>query len=63
MVAVAVAVSDEALMLQHVSPAMLLALDSAVSFMQVQTPVKVVPKATHAMTATVTQPAMCVMQT
>ena len=50
-----------ALMMQHVHPAMLLALDSAVSCMQVQSPVKVGPKAMHAMMATQTQPAMCAM--
>ena len=50
-----------ALMMQHVHPAMLLALDSAVSCMHVQSPVKVGPKAMHAMMATQTQPAMCVM--
>ena len=50
-----------ALMLQHVPAAMLLALDSAVSCMQVQSPVKVGPKAMHAMMATQTQPAMCAM--
>ena len=53
-----------ALMLLHVPPALFLGLDSVVSCMQVrQTLVMRRPMATHAMTATQTQPGMCATQT